>query len=238
MAEHVQALQDQPIFMVKGIEGTMIPTIKIWYEFKTWFEERIARTPDVRFIDCTEGGAYIEGTELMELQRAVAEFCTRPLPSSLHKHAKRVAPVHTQHVQSEKYLLLLDKIKDIRNRFNKLTTQANQDISNCKVVEKACTLQQKLNRPLPSFVFSQFERNVNEFRKYGSDQEVVAFTQAIIFAHFKALNDLGEISSTEKLLQGTRILRTMFEYLKQTCAHMTQHFELAEARIREQMKKG
>lgn len=237
MAEHVQALQAQPVFMVKSVDGSMIPTIKIWYEFKTWFEDRIARSPDVRFIDCTEGGAYIEGTELMELERAVAEFCRKPLAVTLNEQAKRTASPDI-HGQAEKYQLLLDKIKDIRARFKRLSTQANQDISNCKVVEKACALQQKLNRPLPAFVSSQFERNLNEFRKYGSDQEVVAFTQAVIFAHFKELNALGEINSTEKILLGTRIIRSMFEYLKATCVQMTQHFELAEARIREQMKKG
>lgn len=59
------------------IHGQPVLTLKNLYQYKLWIEEYISRTPRVRFIDATEGGARIDGTELLSLEEAIAA-CTCP----------------------------------------------------------------------------------------------------------------------------------------------------------------
>ncbi|GIM46470.1 hypothetical protein DNHGIG_20190 [Collibacillus ludicampi] len=237
MAQHVQIIQSQPTFWVKGVDGNLIPTIKIWYEFKTWFEQQIAQYPDRRFIDATEGGAYIEGTELMPLQQAIHLYCQEHLPMNLYDKVKDLVPKDSPHDRRKKYEDLLSRIQWIRNRLHQLTIEADTDIRNCKLVQKACALQVKYAGSLPAFVESLYNHNSHAFRKYGSNEEIVTFTQSIIFAFHKLINDIGEVDTVERLLKVTEIQQKMYEYLKETCLRLIQHFDLADRRIREQMEK-
>ncbi|GAB6100043.1 motility associated factor glycosyltransferase family protein [Halanaerocella petrolearia] len=66
------------IVTVEGYNGEELKARKWWKIFKEWFEYRIAET-EVKCIDATEGGAYIEGTELMSLQEVVEEYCQENL---------------------------------------------------------------------------------------------------------------------------------------------------------------
>lgn len=238
LAQHVQILQAQPTFIVKGVDGNLIPTIKIWYEFKTWFEQQIAQHPEIRFIDATEGGAYIEGTELMTLEQAITTFCQGPLTTTLYAKVKDTLPQEKKVDRKQKYETLHNKINDIKNRLHQLAASADEDIRNCKLVEKACLLQEKYKGTLPAFIESLYYKNTNGFRKFGIDEEIVTFTQSIIFAAHKQINDVGEVDTTERLLQVTRIQLKMFEDLKETCLQLLQHFDLAENRLKQAEEKG
>ncbi|SDB60044.1 motility associated factor glycosyltransferase family protein [Butyrivibrio sp. INlla16] len=61
--------------LVEGIDGSMIETTDIWCAFKDFFERQIALHEEIRVIDATEGGALINGTELMTLRQVSDEVC-------------------------------------------------------------------------------------------------------------------------------------------------------------------
>jgi hypothetical protein len=64
---------------VDGVDGEKLLTNKSMYAMKIWFEQRIAQLGNSRrIIDATEGGAYIEGTELMNLTEAIEDICGAP----------------------------------------------------------------------------------------------------------------------------------------------------------------
>ena len=58
---------------VEGYNGEKLKTRKWWKIFKDWFEYRIADT-GVQCIDATEGGAHIEGTEIMTLKETADKY--------------------------------------------------------------------------------------------------------------------------------------------------------------------
>ena len=67
----------------KWVEGNYeekVPTRTDFYQFLTWYENTIKEcreyVTDLRVINATEGGAKIEGTEIMTLKDAIAETCT------------------------------------------------------------------------------------------------------------------------------------------------------------------
>jgi hypothetical protein len=63
---------------VKGNYEEKVHTRSDWFIFLRWYERFIKYgTENVRFINATEGGAYIEGTEVMTLREAIDECCKK-----------------------------------------------------------------------------------------------------------------------------------------------------------------
>ncbi|MBQ1527265.1 MAG: motility associated factor glycosyltransferase family protein [Lachnospiraceae bacterium] len=69
------------------IEDTIVETVDIYGKpirssqefmiYKDWFERRIAENREhIKTIDATEGGAYIEGSEVMTLREAIDNYCS------------------------------------------------------------------------------------------------------------------------------------------------------------------
>lgn len=56
---------------VKGHNGEWLSTTLGLLSYKHWIENKIQEHPDIRFINATEGGAYIEGCEHMELRKVI-----------------------------------------------------------------------------------------------------------------------------------------------------------------------
>ncbi|MFA6451653.1 MAG: 6-hydroxymethylpterin diphosphokinase MptE-like protein, partial [bacterium] len=63
------------IIEVEDIHGNPMPTYRSFYEFIKWFRKRIEMT-DAKVIDATEGGAKIEGAEIMSLSDAIDKYVT------------------------------------------------------------------------------------------------------------------------------------------------------------------
>lgn len=72
--------EEETITYVKGNDGSMVKTRGDWKIYLEWYERVIKMLPeDTRVINATEGGAYIEGTEVMTLREVADRFCTRNL---------------------------------------------------------------------------------------------------------------------------------------------------------------
>lgn len=65
---------------VENIYGEKIMTRYEWYDFLKWFEDAIYVLGDrVHVIDATEGGAKIQGTEILTLEEAIHQYCTKEI---------------------------------------------------------------------------------------------------------------------------------------------------------------
>ncbi|MCM1157885.1 MAG: DUF115 domain-containing protein [Bacteroidales bacterium] len=56
----------------EDIYGNTVYTLREYIAYLRWFEQSVAAHPEIRVIDATEGGAKIEGTEIMTLKEALA----------------------------------------------------------------------------------------------------------------------------------------------------------------------
>lgn len=59
---------------VKGLNGEYLPTTAALLSYKYWIEQKIRVTKGIRFINATEGGAFIEGCEHCLLKDVLDEF--------------------------------------------------------------------------------------------------------------------------------------------------------------------
>lgn len=57
------------------INGNPIKSCIEYRKFKKWFENEIENNKHIRYIDGTEGGVWIKGTEIMPLKEAIEETC-------------------------------------------------------------------------------------------------------------------------------------------------------------------
>lgn len=62
---------------VDGIDGNKVKSRLDWYEFLRWYsnEIKLCTSAGIKVVDATEGGAKIEGTEIMKLSEAIEAYC-------------------------------------------------------------------------------------------------------------------------------------------------------------------
>lgn len=61
-------------YEIEDVYGEKVVTEENMELYLKWFESYIALTPEVRFVDATEGGAKIHGTEICTMSQMVEEF--------------------------------------------------------------------------------------------------------------------------------------------------------------------
>lgn len=62
--------------IIKDIYGNDVDTRHDWYTYILWFQDAIKSLSDIEVIDATEGGAFIEGTKIMDLEYVIAQYCS------------------------------------------------------------------------------------------------------------------------------------------------------------------
>jgi hypothetical protein len=73
---HLNQLRQDTLVDVEGIDGRPVTTTRVLLTHLHWFQERISRLQgDRTFIDATEGGARIAGTELLSLGETIDRYC-------------------------------------------------------------------------------------------------------------------------------------------------------------------
>jgi hypothetical protein len=92
---------------VEGWDGERILTNKSMLAMKIWFEQKISEYSGRRFIDATEGGAKIIGTEPMTLQAAIDEFCSE----EFHPGTK-IRTLYEQEVERLQTIMVDDRLNE------------------------------------------------------------------------------------------------------------------------------
>lgn len=62
--------------IIKDIYGNNVGTRHDWYTYILWFQDAIKSLIDIEVIDATEGGAFIEGTKIIDLEYVIAQYCS------------------------------------------------------------------------------------------------------------------------------------------------------------------
>ncbi len=88
--------------IVKDIHGNAVLTTKVMLSMKIWFEQRMAHHRDRTYINATEGGARLEGTQNMTLRQVLDAYCQQPFYAhqqimQIHKQEQdRLAQLHLE----------------------------------------------------------------------------------------------------------------------------------------------
>lgn len=105
----------QELIQVKSFDGGTVMTRADYKAFIDYYEANAARRKDVRFINATEGGAYIEGMEHLRLSEAMASF-----PENVSYDGDAILNGVPWLMTGEKQLLLKEKYNDLMRYFKKI----------------------------------------------------------------------------------------------------------------------
>lgn len=110
-------------FWTKDIYGNPIQTSDVYNTFRYFFENKIV-LEGVKIVDATEGGALIKGSDLMTLEDAIKQYCTRDLPYNA------TDLLEDRNIDSEyklkKYLQIIDSIDDYINELKEVQKKTQE----------------------------------------------------------------------------------------------------------------
>lgn len=69
-----ELVKNKNLLEIEDIHGNMIYTQKNLHSYLRWMERRISKEKDITFIDATEGGAKIEGTQIVPLEKTINKY--------------------------------------------------------------------------------------------------------------------------------------------------------------------
>ncbi|MCR5126905.1 MAG: DUF115 domain-containing protein [Lachnospiraceae bacterium] len=110
--EYDDSLNNRRHMYTDGIyPGETVETRADWMGFKAYYEGLIEKNEQVRVIDATEGGALINGTEIMSLQQAMDTMCEGK--ASVDIFAQELPHAITAEEQGKLRRSLMDMLTDI-----------------------------------------------------------------------------------------------------------------------------
>lgn len=118
------AIDESTLTYVKDIYGNIVESSNEFIIYKEIFEDIIRQNPNKKFIDATEGGALIEGTEVITLQEAINQYCNSS--ADVSEIIGGCDKLMTEE-QREKFISYWNNIE---NRMDEIISLCNQSVSN------------------------------------------------------------------------------------------------------------
>lgn len=151
-------LKKRKYYEVEDIFGGKVYTENNMNAYRKWFENTISRYMDIRVIDATEGGAKINGTEIMTLNDAIIECCDLKKSKDWKKIVNNCSKLLSENEKEE----TVDKLESLPDGLKKL----QGELKDCeKHIKKARKAQSKndiisLRRELNTII--KINRRLNE----------------------------------------------------------------------------
>jgi|GEM_PF-3589459 len=121
------------LFYVEGNYEKKVLSDLSFQNFKEWFEKYIQENKEIKFINCTEGGAKIKGTEIARLDETLNKLCSENIEANdklkeafnlenlfdkyriIHEVMKVEEEIEIIKANYEKGIMLCDKIYEFNN---------------------------------------------------------------------------------------------------------------------------
>jgi len=121
---------------VKGIDGRLLRTNRSFLGMKKHFEAMIADS-DKTFINATQGGAHIQGTQILTLQETIDKYCRTQIFATerLKQFYNQLTPINVKNLLSG-FNKILEKIKIVQKNIEKadqISESVLSEINNLKM---------------------------------------------------------------------------------------------------------
>lgn len=136
--KRVESLQ-KSLYSVKGHNGEMIPTESGYATFIRYFENTASQFEnEIKFINATEGGAYLEGFEHIPLREALAKYANEKIEvESIIKESLK----NSRDLYKEKGIEVLSEYDKTIEQINLTLRYLNEGTEYIKKVEKLYNLK-------------------------------------------------------------------------------------------------
>ncbi|HEY7491524.1 MAG TPA: tetratricopeptide repeat protein, partial [Candidatus Tectomicrobia bacterium] len=148
-------LSDENAMWVEGVKGDKVRTNRAYFSDKEYFERIVAENAN-HYINATEGGAHIRGTEIMALEDVLERFCQedKDIAGRLGTFFQQARPINPAPIATELHAAK-QKVAEVMQLINKadtLTRTVHKGVQRLlqhnTLVDGAASLPQDLQRKL------------------------------------------------------------------------------------------
>lgn len=136
--KNVAASKEKDMFYVKANDGGELLTARNFYQFLRFFEDWFRMFPDRKYINATEGGAFIEGTEVMTLRDVLNQYCTRSVNVT-----DKIREIQTGFQPTAEKEQVVKVFEERRQQISILLKQAEKAVAYLDKLHKACAKGQQ-----------------------------------------------------------------------------------------------
>lgn len=150
-------------FMVDEYYGNKVPTrqdLRLYLEWFNSYIKKVKSIKDITIVDATEGGARIEGTDLLPLKECIEKYCTKEV--DIKKQIEKLEPMF----QGEDRIKVIEYLHNTNSELKEIKKDADRGkklyYALKKLGEQGCTNKQNYNKILKKItkVTEKIETNV------------------------------------------------------------------------------
>lgn len=222
---------------VEDCEGNLIRSHFIYMLFKNWYEHKISMHPDLEVIDATEGGAYIKGTKVMTLEKAIESYCQNSLEKPLVRHLRDI--VITEEEKYKKYKEIIENIYIEIEKFKIIEENAEEHYNRLENIEKKYDISKCNDEQLEDIVMKmQKGDSIIQDILYSNDT-IKTFYQQIITQTIIYVKKIGNELTAENLIRNIELQKNLMYIIKNTTKVIIKEYEKAKDFIaNEKLNKG
>ena len=214
--------QGRDLIMIKDIYGNEVPTSEDMYSYLIYFE-RLISMYNGKCIDATEGGARIEGTEIMSLNEAIKRYCTKDIKVKeiLEEAAKNKEKVDLQKLKEEMKKTVM-KLKEVnfyadegKKVVKELYRKVKQNFLNSREINRLANESNKLRKKI-----TKVEPHIRSFL----EQEMTSY---LYLAQRKTNLRMDKLSRRKKFLTQVEKVAIFYDGVKEATGKLLNDFQSA-----------
>lgn len=225
-------VESLPVVYVEGNDGSPIPTNQLWKDFKLGLEMKITAHPGNLFLNATEGGAKINGTQSMPLTEVIAKYCTKKIPRRVNQIIDESLQTISMPQRAGRLAGLIESVEKQAVVFRGFVKDTIRGKLECK--RMVCLSQ---NGNADTAVLDEvYRKQLGIYDAFLRNGLCRHFTQQLFFIYYYLMNRLGAIDTPEKVTEIFKIRYNIFQYLNIVIQSVSIHLEDAVESLREQLR--
>jgi hypothetical protein len=204
-------------FYVQGNDGGKVLTNRLFNEFRLFIETWIQVYADRRYINATEGGALIAGTQITALREVIDTYCRQPVEvkkAILEAQQEQQARLSQEQAQAILYRRLTDarQVMEWLESIRKQLKQLKQAVNNKDIV-KIEQCRSRVNKTISNYAADKHIRPAVEILTYNEIRHLRYKQNEALYAGEKnADTALSEYQLYyEKVFDGTKKVKSWIE---------------------------
>ncbi len=217
---------------VEGVYGEPVKSNDIFNWFRSWFESQMLMHPEVTYIDATEGGAKIGGTQIMTFQEVIAKYCVKDMPYNMHQC------LEDRQVTTEDYLR---EYSEFQRRISKVISkieiiQRDAEAYYKKLEEIYDRKIEQMNKKELNKVIQEMNEGTKLVQNISLDTEVYSFFAQLILQTMYRVKAIGNDVTNENVMKNLKLQGNLMGMIMRSCSVIIGQYEEAKSYVQEQLE--
>lgn len=223
------------VVYIKDYNGNPIKSTRIWKSFLVIFENKIMATKGKKFIDATEGGAYIRGTEIMTLREVIDTYVK-------HQNIPRlndiVPEVERTEDKKEAYKKLIEALIEKRKYFQGTRKLAGGCLRGLnKIKQKYEETYQSISPNQNREICEQLNKADAVFNRMKGEELSVIIYQGLFSSTIYQVNNIGFETTNENVWKNLLLQEDFLLAARQTAIGVTKAMRMIQRYLKVKIEK-